>query len=401
MMNFKHVNLVDLGRVALGAVAKAAAKVSRLDSKFHIGNRLEGPWPEGPYLWLHGASLGECKMLLGLAKNLKKDLKSCPRILITTQKVEVLPFLEDSGKGVVDAAIAPADVPSAMNKFVQQVKPVGLILGENELWPGYLSTMARISIKPSIALVSGRYRRSLPGENFAGVGFASMQTSADMGRLASVIRLNEANLKMVVGGDWKLLDWVRSGAEVTCPESPQVDVAFLSVHREEWSDVEPMVKELVAKGESVVLVPRRISEVDYFRSSLREVDVEVGVKEWPEVQKGAVTLVSRFGLVREVLQQSRSAVVGGSFCYSIGIHDFWEPLQMGVATCVGPCWTGHEDIVRLLVGEGLLTLVKPGERFERRRPTDPSQVREFLYLEEKKINDSYNQLILFLEEVLK
>ena len=84
---------LDIARMAVGSVAKAAAKIPAVESRFHINDRLNGPWPKGPFLWLHGASLGECRMLLNLAKFLQEDIENCPKILLTTQKNEVLKFL--------------------------------------------------------------------------------------------------------------------------------------------------------------------------------------------------------------------------------------------------------------------------------------------------------------------
>ncbi|MBR2057324.1 MAG: hypothetical protein IJ982_00065 [Fibrobacter sp.] len=182
-------NAIDFARFAIGTAAKAVAKVPAVNTRFHIGDRLNGPWPEGPFLWMHGASLGECKMLLNLAKFLQEDIANLPRILITTQKVEVVEFLRDACKtpsaksvdtlvasrlrcdedgsaagcneSAIEAAIAPADTQTAMKAFVKKVKPVALVLAENELWPGYISTMRTLGVKPSVAIVSGRYRSSL------------------------------------------------------------------------------------------------------------------------------------------------------------------------------------------------------------------------------------------------
>lgn len=42
----------------------------------------------------------------------------------------------------VVAHIAPVDAPATMKSFISSVKPMGLILAENELWPGYLFDVA-------------------------------------------------------------------------------------------------------------------------------------------------------------------------------------------------------------------------------------------------------------------
>lgn len=389
--------IVDLARQALGSVAQVAAKVPVIESKFHVTDRLNGPWPEGPFLWLHGASLGECKMLLNLANFLKEDLPDCPRILLTTQKVEVLTFLKESAEGF-ESCIAPADTPLTMRSFIAATKPVGLILAENELWPGYLSAMRSLSVKSSVAIVSGRYRSSFPGVDFSSVGFASMQTGADLSRFLNVASRSSIS-KMMIGGDWKLLSWVRSGKDVEAPVNPTVDTAFVSMHMQEWASLCRMIVSSIKRQESVVLVPRRLSEVDSFRKILR--DQEIMVVEWPLVQKGAVSIVSQFGKTKEVFATSKSAVVGGSFCRGLGVHDFWEPLQRGVATCVGPFTTGQKEAVEGLLHEGVIAQLQSTAGYSRRNKPDIRLVQTYLEHERTKIADSYQQLLEFLKDLLK
>ena len=394
------LNVKNLGRLAVGTavktVAKAASRFPHLDREYHIEERLLGPWPNnGPYLWLHGASLGECRMLQGLALALKEDLPDCPKILIASQKVEVVSFLKDSGEGAFEVAIAPADIPSALHSFVSSVQPLGLILAENELWPGYLSTMSKLSTRRNVALVSGRYRRSFPFVNFSGMGYACMQTASDLGRFTYA---SKGFVPCTMGGDWKLLNWARDGGLVCVPQNTAVDVVFLSFHQEEAEAFVSMAKDAVDKGESVVLLPRRLSELNLFRKLLKE--AELPVVDYPTVQRGAVSLVSRFGLSREILLKSRSAVVGGSFDRRLGIHDFWEPLQMGVATCVGPYAKGHEDVVVKLVAAHVVGQIHSPVDFLRRRHPSPDVVRTYLMCERMKVLNSYKLLLNFLKGIL-
>lgn len=391
------VDRLNLGRRAWSFAAKTVVRgaclLPGLDQKYCIEERLSGPWPtDGPYLWLHGASLGECRMLLGLARALKEDLRDCPKLLITSQKVEVVSFLNEAALGVAEASLAPADIPSVLDRFVGAVRPVGLILAENELWPGYLSTLSRISTRPSIALVSGRFRRSFPFLDFSGMGLACMQTAADLGRFAYA---SKGTVPCTMGGDWKLLNWSRDGGLVLSPEKPSVDVVFLSFHIEESEAFLRMAKDSVDRGDSVVLMPRKLSEQDAFRRLLRGAGLPVA--DYPVVRKGTVSIVTRFGLSREILLKSRSAVVGGSFVRVPGIHDFWEPLQMGVATCVGPYSRGHEDVVSRLVAARVLAQIHSPADYLRRRFPSVDTVRMHLSAEKKKISDSYSMLLNFIK----
>ena len=390
-------NAIDFARFAIGTAAKAVAKVPAVNTRFHIGDRLNGPWPEGPFLWMHGASLGECRMLLNLAKFLQEDIANLPRILITTQKVEVVEFikkiLSQAPESRIDVSIAPADTQTTMSLFAKKVKPIALILGENELWPGYLSTMRRLNIKPSVAIVSGRYRASVPGIDFSPVAFASMQTGDDLSRFlnaASKFRIP----KTAIGGDWKLLPWVRKNEPLKPVENPTVDVAFLSMHFSEWTSLERMVESSIKRQESVVLVPRRPEEAETFRKAL--IEEEYTVVDWPLVQKGASSIVSQFGITGDVLSISKTAVVGGSFARGLGVHNFWEPLQAGVATSIGPFTAGQKENAAALVREGVIAQLHTTADYPRRMLPDSKLVGTFLAHERNKIQDSYRQLLEFL-----
>lgn len=389
-------NAIDFARFAIGTAAKAVAKVPAVNTRFHIGDRLNGPWPEGPFLWMHGASLGECRMLLNLAKFLQEDIANLPRILITTQKVEVVEFLQESG-GHIEAAIAPADTQTAMKAFVKKVKPVALVLAENELWPGYISTMRTLGVKPSVAIVSGRYRSSFPGIDFSPVGFASMQTGGDLSRFMNVA--SKANIEnTMIGGDWKILPWVRAGKDIARNENPTIDTVFVSMHMAEWASLSRMIVSSIKRQESVVLIPRRLTEVEAFRKAL--IEQELLVVDWPLVQKGTVSIVTHFGLTKDVFSKARTAIVGGSFSRGIGVHDFWEPLQMGVATCIGPFATGQKENVAALVREGVLTQLMSTAGYARRNLPDPKLVSTFLTHEKAKIQDSYRQFVEYIRSII-
>jgi 3-deoxy-D-manno-octulosonic-acid transferase len=124
------------------------------------------------------------------------------------------------------------------------------------------------------------------------------------------------------------------------------------------------------------------------------------VVDYPSVQNGAVSLVSRFGAVREILGMSRAAVVGGSFSCKLGVHNFWEPLTLGVETYVGPFARGHEDFVSLLCQEKAVTQVHSAEDFLNYARPSLERAEALLAAEKKKILNSYSMLLKFLKELL-
>ncbi|MDR1759976.1 MAG: 3-deoxy-D-manno-octulosonic acid transferase, partial [Fibrobacter sp.] len=370
------MHISTIARTMLGVLGLVASRVPSLETRFHLRARLDGPWPHGPFLWLHGASLGECRMLLSVAKCLKKDIPECPRILITTQKVEVLAYLKTLPSDI-KFALAPADTPFSLSPFFSAVKPLALVLAENELWPGYLSTMRKLPLRSSVALVSGRFNRFIFPSLLSSIGFASMQTGSDLQRL-QVASENQIQ-PSVIGGDWKLLSWARSGKEVAPPKDPVIDTAFLSMHFKEWTSLIKMILASVKRHESVAVIPRCLEEVQKFRDAFRE--HELSVVDYPLVQKGTVTLVTEFGLTPEILSKSAAAVVGGSFARGLGVHDFWEPLQFGLSTFVGPYAKGQKETVEALLREGVITRLRSAADYSLRRPADYNRIEKFLFHE--------------------
>ena len=390
---------LEIARTLVGAVALAAGKVSPLDKKFKIARRLCGPFPEGPCLWMHGASLGECKMLLGLAERLRSDFPDLPRILITTQKAEVESFLKPLAARVrVSVSIAPLDTRRGMETFMETAKPQMLVLAENELWPGFLSSMGNRFDKPSVALLSGRFYRCLSTADFDSIGFVSMQTDADLGRLMAADDYL-LSAKAIVGGDWKLLPWAASGGKISEGGEKSVDTAFLSFHREEAKALLEMLGQATRVGESAVLAPRFETDVPFFRRALAERNIPA--VEWPAVKRGAVSLVTVYGKISEVLKAARSSVVGGPFARTLGVHDFWESLRMGVPTCIGPYCRGQREAIRRLKSErAIAQILKPSDYAGREFPP-AENVERFLSREREKILASYRAFGRFVETVLK
>lgn len=339
-------------------------------------------------------------MLLGLAKSLQNDVPDLPKILITTQKVEVARYLREEQKSC-RVALAPADTPWTLRKFLRRTRPVGLILGENELWPGYLSSMQRFTKSPSVALVSGRFQKAIPGMDFSGIGYVAMQTLSDQSRF---LKASEKTFRspICVGGNWKLLSWAR-GAELPLNQTEafrnqQKFTSFISLHIEELPFLRNVFEHLVADNKTVVLAPRRLEEVPQISEELRSQNISV--IQWPAAAPGAVSIVNCFGKVKEILARSESAFVGGSFHKSQGIHDFWEPLQMGVSTFVGPYCRGAESTVDGLVKQGALVRLKSPRNWSQ-KPTDKACIVASLAKEREKILNSYGQLKKFVEELLK
>lgn len=392
--------MLGLGTIqrTLDVFARAVGKIPAVDEKFKIRARLFGPFPNGPAIWMHGASLGECKMLLSLARILKADVPEIPRVVLTTQKAEVLDFLNPQAEALgISMGMAPLDSPRALRLFMREVNPRMLILAENELWPGYLEAFRKRFRTPRVALVSGRFYRCLTSRNFDAIGFACMQTGADVDRFVAAGD-DLVPQKTIVGGDWKLLPFAKSDGEVRPPRNPTVDFAFLSFHLEERRPLLKMLRAAIERGCAVVFAAR--FDADSVRLERLFSRNGLLTLKWPQVRKGCVSVVDGYGKLPAVLGVSRVAVIGGSFARTLGVHDFWEPLKMGVTTCIGPFARGQDAVVSSLVRDGALVQLRRPDELGKVRTARADAAGRFLAYEREKALAAYKAFVEYVRQTL-
>lgn len=355
---------------------------------FKIKERFCGNFNTSSVLWLHGASLGECQVLLFLAKRLVREIENCPPILLTSQKAEVVDFLKIKLEGLskIQVHVAPAPLYFIVKRFYKQVKPLALILCENELWPAYLALEKERISNARLALISGRFKRGyfLPKKIFKPeiFAFADFQTKEDKNRF-----LKKCNLPFAtVNGNWKLL------GKKTFLENvdKKIDVAFLSLHFKELPFLKDLFKNLSKENKSFLVAPRRISDVKKFNSFFKSLKIECVI--FPKVKHGCVSLVESFGKFKEFLPLSKYAVVGGSFVRYPGIHDFREPLLYGVPTYIGPFTYGQEESVLPYLNAKILQKLPYEPKSLPPFLVTPEEIVKFLEQELEAVEQSYSSL---------
>lgn len=109
--------------------------------------------PDGPLIWLHGASVGEAMSLLTLIDRLKTAVPEA-NILVTTGTVTSARMLADRlPKGAVHQYV-PVDRVAYVRRFLDHWRPDLTLWAESEFWPNLLvETAARGN---PLILVNGR-----------------------------------------------------------------------------------------------------------------------------------------------------------------------------------------------------------------------------------------------------
>ena len=128
------------------------------------------PRPEGPLIWMHGASVGECTMLLPLITKFRQQRPDIS-ILITSATCTAAAVLKERlPEGCVHQYV-PLDSPKNIGRFLDHWHPDLAIWAESEIWPNMIINAQARGIK--MALINARMsEKSLNG-------WAKHKTSAE------------------------------------------------------------------------------------------------------------------------------------------------------------------------------------------------------------------------------
>ena len=162
------------------------------------------PRPDGPLVWLHGASVGELTAVFPLIERLRqRDV----RVLVTSGTVTSAAIVKDRLPDDVLHQFIPLDAPRFVRRFLHHWRPdIGLFI-ESDLWPNLIMASAKARIP--LVLINGR----MSEQSFK--GWRSLRRTAkailgkfDLGLAQSALdaeRFSELGLPVVhVTGNLKL-----------------------------------------------------------------------------------------------------------------------------------------------------------------------------------------------------
>jgi 3-deoxy-D-manno-octulosonic-acid transferase len=160
--------------------------------------------PDGPLVWLHGASVGE---LAGVLPLIERIGKRGIGVLVTTGTVASGGLAEQRlARGVIHQFV-PLDVPSFVRRFLDHWRPDLVLFAESDLWPNMVIEASRRGV-PMI-LVNGRLsENSFRRWNYLRASIVNLLARFDLclaGTLADAERLLALGApRVVTAGNLKL-----------------------------------------------------------------------------------------------------------------------------------------------------------------------------------------------------
>lgn len=346
------------------------ARKHRMDWPQRLGRTPQLPTKRSPRLLVHAVSVGEVASLAPLVPLLRNA--GTELVISATTDTGIARARELYSK---DAAIVryPLDLSSAVNRFLDAVRPDAIALTELELWPNFLSSARKRGIP--VCVVSGRlsansfrnYARFRPvlRRMFESLAFVAAQDRTYAGRF---VHMGAHEERVHVTGSMKW-DTISPGSR---PDGPSADARALAEHL----GIDP-TKPLIVAGSTGPL-SKRTSEEALIRDAtpferfpglqlliaprkperFEQVFAHLGGSRRcsrytrpTALPAGAprVFLLDTLGKLAAAYELASIAVVGRTFG-SLGGSDPIQPIALGVPTVTGPGYHNFQTITDAFKG---------------------------------------------------
>lgn len=313
--------------------------------------------PEGGYIWIHAASLGEFEQGRPLIEMIRRNHPDA-KILLT--------FFSPSGYEVrhnfplVDAVVyLPFDTKKNVRQFLDTVKPRMAIFVKYEFWGNYLTELKLRGIPTYI--ISAIFRKSQPFFKPWGGEFRKMLTYfthiyvQDEGSRELLAGIGIKNV--TVAGDTRF-DRVTDIME-SCVEIPQAaaltrDASLTIVAGSTWPPDESYLLPCfnAHPGMKLIIAPHEVNEerIVAIESQLNRPSCRLSTATPEEAAKCDCIIVDCYGKLSSAYRYGNIAYIGGGF--GVGIHNLNEAAVYDIPVIFGPHYHKFKEARDLIKCKG-------------------------------------------------
>lgn len=329
------------------------------------------PRPEGPLIWIHGASVGEVLAAAGLIERLRA---MNIRILLTSGTVTSAAIVARRFPPDVIHQYVPFDSPRFVSAFLDHWKPGLALFIESDIWPNLILSSAERRIP--MVIINGRMSpRSFPRwQKLRGTISALLecfdlclaQSDRDAERFAALGCPNvvtSGNLKLDVEGppaDVKKLERLKEATQrrlvfVAASTHPGEDEIILDAHRR----LAPRLPQLLS-----VIVPRHPDRGAAIARMLAAAGMQVALRSQDELpNRGTdIYVADTMGELGLFYRIAPVVFMGGSLVPHGGQNPI-EAIKLGAAILHGPHVFNFDDIYDALDQAGGALRAETGEDF--------------------------------------
>jgi 3-deoxy-D-manno-octulosonic-acid transferase len=318
------------------------------------------PRPDGPLIWVHGASVGEMLAVVPLIERLRaRDFA----VLVTTGTVTSAALAEHRLPAGALHQFIPLDAPRFVGRFLDHWRPDLALFVESDLWPNLILEIGRRRI-PMI-MINGRlsersYRRwrRLPrtiAALLARFDLCLTQSVADAQRymeLGAPRVTSTGNLKLDVPAP-PVNDAMLRPLKLTIGIRPVIAAA--STHEGEESAMIAAHRKLRGKHPALltVIAPRHPQRGEAIAEIAKAAGLSVGLRSRGDEPKQSIDIyiADTLGELGLIYRLAPIVFMGGSLI-SHGGQNPIEALRLGAAVVHGPHIANFAEIYRTLDDAG-------------------------------------------------
>lgn len=297
--------------------------------------------PDGPAVWLHGASNGELASARWVIEALLRERPDL-RVLVTANTATARSMVEGWGLAGVTPAFAPLDLRGPLARVLRLWQPRALITVEGEIYPRRFAACAAAGI-PVLLIGARMSERSFRGwrelqpvmaQALQAVRLASAQDETSAERLVG-LGLPPQVLRAVC--DLKAVAIAHLAPVAAAPRAARAGwLMAASTHAGEEAVVLDAWLGARARFDHLILAPRHARRGDEVAALITARGLAFGRRS-SGAMPGAepVFLADTMGEMDLWYARAGACVVGGSFVPRGG-HSPWEPARQGCAILHGP-----------------------------------------------------------------
>ncbi len=318
-----------------------------------------------PGVWIHAVSVGEVQASVPLVRRLKAARPDLCILLTTTT-----PTGADRARAAlaeeVEQLYVPYDLPGAVGRFLERVKPGVAVFMETELWPNLIRGCRERGIPVVVvnARLSARsvcrYRRvaGLVRNMLGDVSALAAQTGTDVRRFVDLgLPVERARTTGNLKFDGVLPDESAGQVEILRGQwggERPVWIAASTHPGEEELALDAHQRVLSRHPAALLLLVPRHPERSAAVTALAGAAglTSCRLSDWRDACVNTQVVVGdRLGDLLHLYAASDVAFVGGSLV-PLGGHNLLEPAALGVPVLTGPHLFNFSDIAGLLVARG-------------------------------------------------
>lgn len=321
--------------------------------------------PEGPLVWLHGASVGESLSILPLVERLRAERPKITVLVTSGTTTSAALLAKRLPPGAIHQYV-PIDAPGAAKRFIAHWRPSLAVFVESELWPNLLLEAQAAGTR--LALVSAK---------LSDRSFARWSRRPDAARRLlsgfDLILAQDARAQTrfeALGGQ------VAGEADLKFGAAPlPVDAAALALERERFP-VAPLLVASTHPGEDeivldviaalpnrppVILAPRHVERGSAIVALAQARGLSASLRSQSPGQPADVVVADTLGEMGLWFRLARTSVIAGSLAPDIGGHNPLEAARLDCPAISGPFVENWASAYAGLDAVGGVVVTAPGD----------------------------------------